>query len=97
MTTGGRTPERSCVGCRQKAPKHELVRLVRGHDGVALDAAGSAPGRGAYVHRDAACVRRALAKGALARALRTAVDEHELGRLGRLIEQELIEEELGNA
>jgi predicted RNA-binding protein YlxR (DUF448 family) len=97
MTTGGRTPERSCVGCRQRAPKRELVRLVRGPDGVALDPAASAPGRGAYVHRDAACIGRALAKGALARALRTGVDEGELGRLGELIEQTLIEEELGNA
>jgi uncharacterized protein len=89
MTAGRRAPERSCIGCRQTAPKRELLRLVRGSDGVALDAAGSAPGRGAYVHRDAVCARRALAKGALARALRTAVDEGELGRLRGLIEQEL--------
>jgi predicted RNA-binding protein YlxR (DUF448 family) len=89
MAPGGRTPQRSCIGCRQTAPKRELLRLVRGSDGVALDLGGSAPGRGAYVHRDAGCARRALTKGAVARALRTGVDEGELGRLGRLIEQEL--------
>jgi predicted RNA-binding protein YlxR (DUF448 family) len=89
MPSDGRTPERTCLGCRQKAPKRELVRLVRRSDGVALDRAGSAQGRGAYVHRDAACARRALSKGALSRALRAGIDGSELGRLGRLIEQEL--------
>jgi uncharacterized protein len=89
MPSGAHEPERSCVGCRQKAPKRELLRLVRGAHGIALDLAGSAPGRGAYVHRDATCARRAVTRGVLARALRTGVDEGELGRLGRLIEQEL--------
>jgi uncharacterized protein len=89
MRLGARVPERSCVACRQRAPKQELVRLVRGAAGVAIDLTGSAPGRGAYVHRDADCARRALTKGALARALRTGVDEGELGRLGRLFDQEL--------
>jgi predicted RNA-binding protein YlxR (DUF448 family) len=89
MCPGGRAPERSCIGCRRRSAKRELVRLVRGADGVALDSTGSAPGRGAYVHRDAACAQHALSTGAVARALRTNVDEGELGRLGRLIEQEL--------
>ncbi len=86
---GRSAPERSCVGCRRRSPKHELLRLVRGPDGVRIDPAGSAPGRGAYVHRDAVCVRRAMRTGALARALRIRVDEGELSRLGRPIEREL--------
>jgi predicted RNA-binding protein YlxR (DUF448 family) len=45
-----------------------------------------APGRGAYVHRDDVCIERAIARGALARALRVGLAEGELGRLRGLIE-----------
>ena len=40
--------------------RDELIRLVRSPDGsVAVDAAGTAPGRGAYVCRDEECLGRA--------------------------------------
>jgi predicted RNA-binding protein YlxR (DUF448 family) len=65
-------PVRSCVGCRERAEKAELLRVVVGADGeFAPDPTGRAPGRGAYVHRAEACVDAALRRGALARALRT--------------------------
>ena len=79
-------PTRTCVGCRAKGPKSGLVRLVRADDGVALDLTGRAPGRGAYVHRDRSCIDAAMAKGALARALRTGLGPDELGRLRHAIE-----------
>jgi predicted RNA-binding protein YlxR (DUF448 family) len=82
-----REPERSCVGCRQRAPKAELVRVARTPAGVRVDPQGNAPGRGAYVHRDPACVAAALRKGALASALRTGLAQEELARLRREIEE----------
>ena len=83
-------PERTCVGCRERAPKRALLRIVRARDGeVRVDVAGSAEGRGAYVHRDAGCARAALSRGALARALRTGLRPEEAARLGRDIEGEL--------
>jgi len=64
-------PIRTCLGCRQRRPKRELVRLVRRADGVvACDASRAAPGRGAYVCADAACLERALKAGRLSQALR---------------------------
>ena len=64
-------PMRTCLGCRQRRPKGELVRLVRRPDGrVAADRMGS--GRGAYVCADAACVDRVLRGGRLNAALRGA-------------------------
>jgi len=64
-------PIRTCVGCRQRRPQRELVRLVRGADGVvARDATGGAVGRGAYVCVEVACLERALKGGRLAQALR---------------------------
>jgi uncharacterized protein len=79
-------PERTCVGCRGRAPKAELLRVVVHEGSIVPDPAGSAPGRGAYVHRDPACVDRAVIPGAMARALRTAGVHDELGRLRDVIE-----------
>ncbi len=84
-----REPERSCVGCRERAAKAELVRVARTPAGVRVDPNGSAPGRGAYVHRDPACVAVALHKGAFASALRTSLAEEELARLKDQIEEAL--------
>ena len=84
-----REPERSCVGCRERAPKGELLRIARTPSGVRLDPTGTEPGRGAYVHRDPACVRAALRKGVIARALRTGVHERELATLRNEIEEVL--------
>ncbi|HEU4370028.1 MAG TPA: YlxR family protein [Methylomirabilota bacterium] len=66
-------PTRTCLGCRQRRPKHALVRLVRRADGVvAVDGGAALPGRGAYVCAAAGCVERALKTGRLAHAFRTA-------------------------
>ena len=47
---------------------------MRAPDGtVQADPGGRAPGRGAYVCHDRACIDAAITRGALARALDTAV------------------------
>jgi uncharacterized protein len=65
------------------------VRVARTPAGVRVDPHGSAPGRGAYVHRDPACVAAALRKGAIASALRTGLSQEELARLKDQIEEAL--------
>ena len=84
-------PERSCVGCRERAPKADLLRIARTPGGVRVDPTGTAPGRGAYVHRAAGCVNAALRRGAIARALRTGLSQGELARLATEIEEALQE------
>jgi predicted RNA-binding protein YlxR (DUF448 family) len=74
-------PVRTCVGCRVRAPRSELVRIVAGPEGLAIDRRRSAPGRGAYVHGVTACLEIAGRAGVLAKALRTSPAEDELGRL----------------
>jgi uncharacterized protein len=65
MASRGHKPRRTCIGCRQEGFKPELVRLVRSADGkLTVDATGRAPGRGAYLHRDPACVHLARKRGA---------------------------------
>ena len=74
-------PERTCVGCRGKAPKGLLLRFGLVDGAVLADPSGRAPGRGAYVHRDPDCLRLALRRGAVARALRTGLAQEEVARL----------------
>ena len=79
----GRVGIRTCVACRQEAGKKTLVRVVRDADGrAAIDATGRAPGRGAYVHRDAACVETARKKRAFDRALKASVSREFWAELG---------------
>ena len=71
-----RLPERSCVACRTTRPKRDLVRVVRTPDGtVTVDPSGRAPGRGAYLCRDAACWDVAARKRAIEHALKATVPE----------------------
>ena len=66
-------PMRQCVGCREMKPKKELIRVVKSPEGeISLDFRGKAPGRGAYLCPDAACLKRAIKSRALERAFETA-------------------------
>lgn len=63
-------PIRTCLGCRTRAPKAELLRVVA-RDGCGCPDPGAVlPGRGAYVHLDEACLMQASRRRAWARALR---------------------------
>lgn len=69
-------PMRQCVGCREMKPKKELLRVVKSPEGsLSLDFRGKAPGRGAYLCHDAACLKRAMKSKALERALETAIPQ----------------------
>ncbi len=55
-----KTPMRRCLGCMEMKPKMELVRVVKNKEGeVSLDLRGKAPGRGAYICKDAECFAKA--------------------------------------
>ncbi|MEZ0344003.1 MAG: DUF448 domain-containing protein [Caldimicrobium sp.] len=49
MPKKGHIPERTCVACRIKAPKWDLIRFVAKEGEVILDERGIFPGRGAYL------------------------------------------------
>ena len=82
-------PIRQCIGCRERRPKRELVRIVRSPEGVVnLDRSGKANGRGAYLCHDTACLRRAVKSNALSRALEAPIPETVLERLAKELEQD---------
>ena len=59
-------PSRRCVGCGASFPKKELVRVVRTPEGnVALDFTGRQNGRGAYLCKKLACLKKAAKLGRL--------------------------------
>ncbi|QIK77503.1 YlxR family protein [Nocardioides piscis] len=68
-------PIRTCVGCRNRAIKSELLRVVVGSDAhgqpaVCPDPRGTAPGRGAHLHPASECYDLAVRRRAFSRALR---------------------------
>lgn len=68
-------PVRTCIGCRERAAKSELLRVVAGSDAhgrpaVVPDPKATAPGRGAHLHRDQGCYDLAVRRKAFIRALR---------------------------
>ena len=80
-------PLRQCIGCREQKAKSELIRVVRSPEGeVSLDFRGKAPGRGAYLCRDAACLKKAIKSRALERALSVPVPEDVRARLEQEME-----------
>ncbi|MEF2978177.1 YlxR family protein [Subtercola sp. YIM 133946] len=77
-------PVRTCVGCRARAEKSSLLRIVvqttaagqrralAQNPVLVVDEAAVLPGRGAYVHPTQACFDSAVKRRAFARALRLA-------------------------
>ncbi|WP_330287445.1 YlxR family protein [Streptomyces sp. NBC_00576] len=63
-------PERTCVGCRERAAKKELLRIVAVEGECVPDHRGTLPGRGAYVHPALVCLDLAVRRRAFPRALR---------------------------
>ena len=81
-------PQRQCMGCRERKEKRELIRVVRAPDGsVSLDFRGKAPGRGAYICPDMACLKKALRSKALDRSLEVTIPEEIYARLEKEMEE----------
>ena len=68
----GMPPMRTCVGCKERAVKSSLLRLVAAGDAIQPDPRARLPGRGAYLHPSLACLELARRRRAFPRALRTA-------------------------
>jgi predicted RNA-binding protein YlxR (DUF448 family) len=61
---------RTCVGCRQRAPVSELLRVVAIGLSLKPDPRRVLPGRGAHLHPEPGCLESALRRRAFGRALR---------------------------
>ena len=74
-------PQRTCVVCRTRDNKRQLVRLVRTEDGVQVDPSGKMNGRGAYLCDDPRCWDRAVSTSILNKALKTVLTDDDKSQL----------------
>jgi predicted RNA-binding protein YlxR (DUF448 family) len=84
---------RTCLACRRKRSKSDMIRIVRGPGGEAVfDLAGRLPGRGAHLCPAADCLGN-LASPALSRALKAETSlpgvEDRRSLLGRQLEEKV--------
>ncbi|HEY9374096.1 YlxR family protein [Streptomyces sp.] len=63
-------PERTCVGCRERAAKSDLLRIVAVEGVCVPDHRGTLPGRGAYLHPASVCLDLAVRRRAFPRAFK---------------------------
>lgn len=62
-------PERQCIACNQMRHKSELMRIVKSPENeISLDVTGKKNGRGAYLCRNAECLKKAIKSKKLERA-----------------------------
>ena len=69
-------PQRRCVGCREMKDKPQVVRIVCNADGnISIDETGKAHGRGAYICKNADCLKKAQKSKGLERSFKRAVPQ----------------------
>lgn len=67
-------PMRMCLGCNEMKPKKELIRIVKTPENeIMVDLKGKANGRGAYICRDAECLKKAVKAKRLERTFATEI------------------------
>ena len=79
-------PTRRCTGCGEHFPKNTLIRVLRTPEGqVVLDLTGKRSGRGAYICKNPACLKKARKS----RRIETSLDCHIPEELYEKMEEEL--------
>ena len=69
-------PQRTCIGCKEKKEKRELIRIVKDKEGnMTLDRTGRSNGRGAYICDNIQCLEKAIKTKALARTFEMEIEE----------------------
>lgn len=72
-------PERTCIVCRSKKDKNDLIRIVKTKDNdFVYDPTGKANGRGAYICKDEECLNKFLKKDFLQRSYRTKIPSEKI-------------------
>ena len=80
-------PLRQCVGCGEMKSKKELIRILKTEEeGFILDFTGKKNGRGAYICRNAECLKAAKKSKGLDRSFKMAVSDDVYDSLTKEIE-----------
>ena len=69
-------PQRTCIGCREKKEKRELIRIVHNKEGeINIDKSVKMQGRGAYVCDNIDCLEKAIKSKSLERVFEVKIEE----------------------
>lgn len=75
-------PTRRCVGCGEHLPKSSLIRVLRTPAGeICLDLTGKMSGRGAYICKSAACLKKARKSRRIETSLECSIPEQVYARM----------------
>ena len=77
------------MGCNEKKPKKELIRIVKNKEGViTIDKTGKQEGRGAYLCNSLECLNKTIKSKRLEKVLESKISEEIYDQLrGEMFEQ----------
>lgn len=82
MAVNKKIPMRVCIGCGISKSKKDLMRVLKTpEDEFVLDATGKKNGRGAYLCKDAACLKKAIKSKGLDRSFKMNIPKEVYARL----------------
>ncbi len=69
-------PLRTCMGCNEKKPKQELIRIVKDKENyLSIDKTGKKEGRGAYICNNIHCLEKVIKTKRLEKVLEVQISE----------------------
>ena len=79
-------PLRTCMGCNEKKPKKELIRIVKNKDGIiSIDRTGKAEGRGTYICDQVECLDKVVKSKRIEKVLESKISEEVYNNLRGVI------------
>ena len=78
--------ERTCMACRCKFEKGNLLRIVKEPNGkISIDESHKVNGRGMYICKNKECINKAIKSRAVSRAFKKDVGNEIYEQLGKLL------------
>ena len=78
--------ERTCMACRCKFEKGNLLRIVKEPNGkISIDESHKVNGRGMYICKNKECINKAIKSSAVSRAFKKDVGNEIYEQLGKLL------------
>ena len=76
MASNKKIPMRQCIGCSEMKGKKEMMRVLKTpEDSIVLDLTGKRNGRGAYLCRNAECLKKARKNKGLERSFKMSIPD----------------------
>ncbi len=87
MARKKKIPLRVCIGCQEKKPKKELIRIVRTpEDSIEVDFKGKRSGRGTYICPKKECFQKALKGKRIEKNLQRSISPEVMAELEKALE-----------